>query len=137
MYLSCMKKGVKGMKYLIKSLKWTNNDGIETWWKPEECGYTIFICAAGIYSEKDKVRKNYLIEQKSVEFIPLTQGVIDKAKKQNSQEIQKYKKAITEAREIYESQIASYQREIEVIKSKEIVIEQMENLMKSEEMSNE
>ncbi len=69
------------MKYLIKSLKWTKNDGIETWWRPDDRGYTHFICAAGIYKEEDKTKKNDLIEQKVVKFIPLTQRIINKAKK--------------------------------------------------------
>lgn len=85
------------MNYLIKSIKWTKNDGIETWWKPDSCGYTTFICSAGIYDEEDKKIKKAIIG-KDIAFIPLSEKIINKGIEQLEElikdkniEIERYK----------------------------------------------
>jgi len=69
------------MNYLIKSIKWTENDGIETWWKPNSCGYTTFICNAGVYNEEDKKKKKAVIG-KDIVFVPLNEKIINKGREQ-------------------------------------------------------
>lgn len=38
--------------YRVKSLKWTKNSGITTWWRDNDCGYTTDELEAGLYTEK-------------------------------------------------------------------------------------
>lgn len=63
--------------YLVKSIKWTKNDGIEKWWGPNESGYTAYIYQAGVYTEEQaegivlrtgvNVAKAVLIDRKIME----------------------------------------------------------------------
>ena len=44
------------MLYLIKSIKWTKHHKKDTYWGPNESGYTSIIADAGFY-KKDKAEK--------------------------------------------------------------------------------
>lgn len=81
------------MKYLIKSIKWTKNNGIETWWKANSSGYTEYICRAGIYTEEDKEKMKCYIGKDSA-FIPISEKLIEKGRKQIQELIDEKRKYI-------------------------------------------
>ena len=81
------------MKYLIKSIKWTKNDGIETWWKANSSGYTWYIYNAGVYTEEDKEKMKCYIGKDSA-FIPISEKLIEKGKKQIEELINERRKDI-------------------------------------------
>ena len=78
-------------KYIIKSLKWTKLEGYNIWYAPNSCGYTDRICDAGVYTEEDKNNKNHNIAIKCgvIEFVEITDELINTAKEQVKREIDK------------------------------------------------
>lgn len=70
------------MKYLIKSLKWTKYNKVQTWYGPKRNGYTTLISDAGIYSEEDKEQMQCLVHEKTIAFVPITDKLISKGIKQ-------------------------------------------------------
>lgn len=99
------------MKYLIKSIKWTKNDGIETWWKANSRGYTRYICNAGVYTEEDKEKmKCYIGKDRA--FIPLSEKLIEKGEKQIQELIYEREKNI----ERYKNYINNELKKIEEYK---------------------
>lgn len=116
--------------YLIKSLKWTKNDGIETWWKPKENGYTTYICNAGIYTEEDKEKPHFKAEEgKSLLFVPLTEELIKKAMQQVESRINKEKQYMELVKENYENSIKESERQIGLIKEMRIKVSKMNNMI--------
>ncbi len=86
------------MKYLIKSIKWSKNDGVETWWKADSCGYTTYICRAGIYTEEDKKKmKNSIGKDRA--FIPIIKKIIQKGREQINSLIESRKNRIRDLEE--------------------------------------
>lgn len=75
--------------YLIKSLKWTRQNGHVTWYAPNCNGYADKICDAGIYTEEDMKGKEDGIKQGVIEFVPLTEEIIRTGKVQVNREISK------------------------------------------------
>lgn len=109
------------MNYLIKSIKWSKNDGIETWWKPNSSGYTTFICNAGIYTEADKHKE----ETNRTKLIPITKKIINKGRKQvekviedEEKEIKRYKELI----EICEKRIIKHKKHFKDLDNMESLI---------------
>lgn len=85
------------MNYLLKSIKWSKNDEVETWWKPNSSGYTTFIYNAGIYTEADKRKE----EKNRTKLVPITKRLINKGRKQvealieeENKQIERYKRLI-------------------------------------------
>lgn len=109
------------MNYLIKSIKWTKNNGVETWWKPDSSGYTNFICNAGIYTEADKHKE----ENNRTKLIPITKRIINKGRKQVEKVIEDEEKEIKRYKELIEN----YEKRI--IKHKEHFkdLDKMESLI--------
>lgn len=70
------------MNYLVKSIKWTKNDGVETWWGPDENGYTTRIYEAGIYNEEQAQSVLNRAGEKVVKLFPIDQKIINKCLKQ-------------------------------------------------------
>jgi len=49
-----IEKGNEVKDHYIFCFKHTNDhEDVVTWWRPEGCGYTFFLAAAGKYSEKE------------------------------------------------------------------------------------
>lgn len=73
-----------GLKYLIKSLKWTKHYGKETWYMPNDNGYTHDIARAGIYTEDDKNNPHYHsgVACKVIQFVPVTEKLKKKGIRQ-------------------------------------------------------
>lgn len=119
------------MKYLIKSLKWTKHYKKETWWGHDSSGYTDFICNAGIYTEEDKIKKEPIISSKDIAFVPITEALIEKGKKQLKQEYKKEQKHLDDERIRYEKTIMSIYKRFDLLKTKE------KELLKLEEFIND
>lgn len=118
------------MYFLIKSLKWTENDGVETWWKPKENGYTAYICNAGIYTEEDKEEPHFKAEEgKSLLFVPLTEELIRKATQQVESRLNKEKLWMKSLKKSYENSIEDAEREIELIKEMKTKVSKMNNMI--------
>jgi hypothetical protein len=109
------------MKYLIKSLKWTKNNGIETWYKPNSNGYTYLIFYAGIYTDEDMKRMTDVISQKVIQFIPVSNELKQKGIRQLKHRIKEYEYDIEKANNI----IKDSTEQIKILKSQ---IESFENL---------
>lgn len=69
-------------KYLIKSMKWTKHYGQDTYWGPNQTGYTHMIIEAGVYSkeEAEKILQHSSLFDTSM--IPITRELLDKAAEQ-------------------------------------------------------
>ena len=119
--------------YLIKSLKWTKCDKVETWWGPNENGYTTYICNAGIYTEEDTKEPPLKNENgKSLLFIPLTQELIEKGKQQLKKAINRSNEELIRIKDNYETDLKSVNKHIELIKSKDIEMLKMKELIKGD-----
>lgn len=99
------------MKYYIRSNKWTKNDKVETWWKANECGYTILIARAGVYSEEDKARIEKFHNKFECEFIPITQDLWNKGMKQLEKKDRGFAKERIDIIERCSRELAEVQRE--------------------------
>lgn len=120
------------MKYLIKSLKWTKNDKVETWYKPDSNGYTTLIANAGIYTEEDKNNMDCLISEKVIAFIPLTQKVINKSKRQLKKKVNELEKYLIEINERFKRNIAEVEKDIDRIKENEVRLSKLQELIVAE-----
>lgn len=69
------------MLYLIKSIKWTKHHKKDTYWGPNESGYTSIIADAGFY-EKDKAEKIVRFSSGNAEMIPVTSETLGEAYRQ-------------------------------------------------------
>lgn len=116
--------------YLIKSLKWTKCDEVETWWKPNSNGYTTYICNAGIYTE-DEIKEPHLKNEngKSLLFVPLTEELIKKAMQQVELRLNKEKQHMESLKKSYESSIKDAERQIELIKEMKFKVSKMNNMI--------
>ena len=93
------------MLYLIRSINWTRHYRKDTYWGPNENGYTSTIADAGFYPE-DEARKIVSLSSGNAEMIPVTKEILDRA----YQQLKKKRKEILAEREYEENQ---YKRMLE------------------------
>lgn len=103
------------MEYLIKSLKWTKHYKKETWYGHNRNGYTHMICDAGVYTTKDKYEMTYLEADKTILFVPLTQKLINKGKKQLNDRKLALNKELLAAQRRYTNEVNSIHDELRKI----------------------
>jgi len=125
------------MKYLIKSLKWSKYNKIETWYKSNENGYTSLIADAGIYSEADKCRIEPIVSEKTITFIPLTQKIINKGKRQLKKKTREINDSIIKIKEQYFRNIESTKKDTENVKENEFKLLKLQLILAEGEGENE
>ncbi len=102
------------MDYLVKSTKWTKNDGIETWWGPNRSGYTTYINEAGVYSEEEAKYLQDIHGKKVCVAIPYNENMVKKGIMQLEKRIKFHEKEIARSEEYIKNDKAK----IEVLNSK-------------------
>ncbi|MEE1255621.1 MAG: hypothetical protein UHN47_03800 [Lachnospiraceae bacterium] len=83
------------MLYLIKSIKWTKHNKKDTYWQPDENGYTFVIANAGFY-KAEEAEKIVKLSSGNAEMIPITKEILDKAHRQ----LKRLRKEILKDREL-------------------------------------
>ncbi len=102
------------MDYLVKSTKWTKNDGVETWWGPNRSGYTTYINEAGIYSEEEAKHLQDIHGKKVCVAVPYTENMVKKGITQLERRIKFHEEEIAKSEEYIKSDKAK----IDVLNSK-------------------
>lgn len=70
------------MKYFIKSNKWTKHYKQDTYWGPNQTGYTHMIIEAGVYSKEEAEQILHHSSLFDTSMIPITRELLDKASEQ-------------------------------------------------------
>lgn len=91
------------MDYLVKSTKWTKNDGIETWWGPNRSGYTVSIYDAGTYSEEEAKHLQEIHGKKVCVAVPYTANMVKKGIAQLEKRVKFHEKEIKRSEEYIKS----------------------------------
>ena len=102
------------MDYLVKSTKWTKQNGYTTWWGPNESGYTDMLYEAGVYSEDEAKRIERTHGADVCIAVPFDTEMVTKAIKQQENIIKDCEKQIDR----YKNYINHEQTHIEEAKKK-------------------
>lgn len=115
------------MLYFIKSEYWSENNGSDTWWKPESDGYTSFLPLAGVYTDEDKTRMETFHSKDRCLFVPITQELWERAYKQAERRDKELTKARLRLTERYNADMKEISESVE--KNEKLFVE-LEKLAK-------